>query len=93
MTQSGDPLENAVAERINGIIKGEYMNLYQVTSLIQGQQCLEESVALYNNERPHMSIGMLTPENVHSNNIKTEKLWKTKRQQNVISAPHPTSPI
>ncbi len=93
MTQSGDPLENAVAERINGIIKGEYMDLCQVTNLIQGQQCLEESVALYNNERPHMSIGMLTPENVHSNNIKTEKLWKTKRQRKVISAPRPASPI
>jgi putative transposase len=92
MTQSGDPLENAVAERINGIIKGEYMDLRQITSLDKGQQCLEETVYLYNNERPHMSIGMLTPEKVHSNNIKTEKLWKSKWQRKVIPTPHSASP-
>ncbi len=33
-------------------------------------------VKLYNNQRPHMSIGNLTPNQVYQNNIKTEKLWK-----------------
>jgi len=92
MTQSGDPLENAVAERINGIIKGEYMNLYQITNLAQGKQWLHQAVKLYNDERPHMSIGMLTPEKVHNNNIKTERLWKSKKYGKVIPAPHSACP-
>jgi len=90
MTQSGDPLENAIAERINGIIKGEYMDLYKVTNLENGKQCLQQAVNLYNNERPHLSMGMLTPENVHVNNLKTENLWKKARK--VISIPHSASP-
>jgi putative transposase len=89
MTQSGDPLENALAERMNGIIKGEYMDLYQITNLTQGKQCLIQAVNLYNRERPHMSIGMLTPESVHLNNLQTENLWK--KQRKVISTPHPAS--
>lgn len=90
MTQSGDPLENAIAERINGILKNEYMNLYKVTNLAQAKQCLDRAVNLYNNERPHFSIGLLTPENVHANDLKVENLWKKPRK--VISTPHPASP-
>jgi transposase InsO family protein len=86
MTESGDPLENAVAERINGIIKGEYMDLYKIISLSQGKQCLQDAVYLYNDERPHMSIGMLTPQNVHENNLEVENLWKKPRK--VIPALH-----
>jgi putative transposase len=80
MTESGDPLENAVAERINGIIKGEYMDLYKITNLSHAKQSLHDAVDLYNKERPHMSIGMLTPQNVHENNLKVENLWKRPRK-------------
>ena len=76
MTENGDPLENAIAERVNGIIKEEYLNDYQVDNLEEAKKLLEAVIKLYNNERPHMSIGNLTPNQVHQNNIKTEKLWK-----------------
>ena len=76
MTENGDPLENAIAERVNGIIKEEYLNDYQVDNLEEAKELLEAVIKLYNNERPHMSIGNLTPNHVHQNNIKTEKLWK-----------------
>ena len=76
MTENGDPLENAIAERVNGIIKEEYLNDYQVDNLEEAKELLEAVIKLYNNERPHMSIGNLTPNQVHQNNIKTEKLWK-----------------
>ena len=76
MTENGDPLENAIAERVNGIIKEEYLNDYQVDNLEEAKELLEAVIKLYNNERPHMSIGNLTPHQVHQNNIKTEKLWK-----------------
>lgn len=76
MTENGDPLENAIAERVNGIIKEEYLNDYQVNNIVEARELLETVIELYNNERPHMSIGNLTPNQVHQNNIKTEKLWK-----------------
>jgi len=77
MTESGDPLENAVAERINGIIKDEYLECYQVNDINEARELLEQVVNLYNNERPHMSIGNMTPNKLHKDNQKTEKLWKT----------------
>jgi transposase InsO family protein len=76
MTENGDPLENAIAERVNGIIKEEYLNDYQVDNTEDAKELLDAVIQLYNNERPHMSIGNLTPNQVHQNNIKTEKLWK-----------------
>ncbi|OMQ10308.1 transposase [[Flexibacter] sp. ATCC 35103] len=76
MTENGDPLENAIAERVNGIIKEEYLDDYQVDNAQEAKELLDAVIKLYNNERPHMSIGNLTPNYVHQNNIKTEKLWK-----------------
>ena len=76
MTQSGDPLENAVAERINGILKDEYLLDASVKNFKEATQILKKSVDLYNDERPHMSIGNLTPNKVHQDEIKTERLWK-----------------
>lgn len=78
MTENGDPLENAVAERINGILKGEYLNHYKPKNLMQAKECLKTAVELYNNQRPHMSIGLLTPNTVHQLNIKTESIWKNR---------------
>lgn len=84
MTENGDPLENAIAERINGIIKEEYLNDYTVDTIEQARELLSAVVKLYNNERPHQSIGFLTPNQVHEKNIKTEKLWKNYYQKNTI---------
>lgn len=76
MTENGDPMENAIAERVNGIIKEEYLNDYNIDNIKEAKELLNVVVRLYNEERPHMSIGYLTPNQVHQNNIKTEKLWK-----------------
>ncbi|GAA4273186.1 integrase core domain-containing protein [Aquimarina gracilis] len=54
----------------------EYLTDYQVENIHEANQLLKVVVNLYNNERPHMSIGNLTPNQVHQNNLKTEKLWK-----------------
>jgi transposase InsO family protein len=82
MTENGDPLENAVAERINGILKGEYLKHYQIINMDQAKEQLSVAVKLYNEQRPHFSIGLLTPEIVHSKNIKTERLWKNYYNKN-----------
>ena len=81
MTQSGDPMENAMAERVNGIIKDEYLLNYKCDTLEDCAKQLKRAVWLYNNERPHSSIGNFTPEYVNNqyneipkDNIK--RLWK-----------------
>lgn len=56
MTESGDPLENPVAERVNGIIKEEYLEPQGLKSIKEAITCLHKAIALYNTERPHMSI-------------------------------------
>jgi len=85
MTESGDPLENAVAERINGIIKEEYLQDYMVRNIKEAKQVLKFVVGLYNEERPHNSISNLVPNQVHENkNIKTERLWKNYYKKNPI---------
>jgi putative transposase len=76
MTENGDPLENAIAERLNGILKGEYLEDLPVKDIEEAKVALNKGVRLYNQERPHLSIGMLTPETVHTQNVKTKKLWK-----------------
>ena len=78
MTENGDPLENAIAERVNGIIKEEYLEAYSVNNIEEARELLNSVVQRYNDDRPHMSIGNLTPNQVHSAKgvVKTEKLWK-----------------
>jgi len=76
MTENGDPLENAIAERVNGIIKEEYLNHYNITNKKEIEQKLQQAVSLYNNDRPHLSCNMLTPNQVHHNNLPPQKLWK-----------------
>ena len=82
MSNDGDPLENALAERVNGIIKNEYLNHWQINTLAEAKSALEKAVNFYNEERPHLSIGMLTPGFVHSNANKTQRLWKNYYSKN-----------
>jgi putative transposase len=80
MTETGSPYDNPKAERINGIIIGEYLEGYQMTSYAEARAELKRVVELYNTDRPHMSIGYLVPEKVHQTNIQTENLWRNKRK-------------
>ena len=65
MTQSGDPLENPLAERINGIIKLEYLDHYKVKNLSEAKKLLSKVIDRYNQERPHMSCLNKVPDEVH----------------------------
>ncbi len=77
MTENGDPLENAIAERVNGILKEEYLNHYQKDNLIEAKKQLQIAINLYNDARPHMSIGNRTPTTVHENKkLDHKRLWK-----------------
>ena len=62
MSAPGCPCENAVAERINGILKSEFYLDRIFASIDQARDAALEAVAIYNCQRPHLSLGMLTPE-------------------------------
>jgi putative transposase len=86
MTENGDPLENPIAERINGIIKNEYLKHYSITDQTNAMQILERVVARYNQQRPHQSINMLTPEHVHHYKLLVNRKWsKQKQLSNIVN--------
>lgn len=64
MTDGYDCYQNALAERINGILKQEFL-LYRCKSFAELKRLVEESIDAYNRLRPHLSLGMKTPEEVH----------------------------
>ena len=77
MTERGDPYENALAERMNGIIKGEF-NLYSSpVSFEQTYQKIDISIKAYNELRPHGSCDYLTPCQAHHQGNVLKKRWKT----------------
>jgi len=78
MTENSDPRENPVAERINGILKEEYMDHYRINNIEQAKDCLEFAVNLYNRERPHLSLGMLKPSDVHQHKLPFTPAWKKR---------------
>lgn len=85
MTENGDPLENAIAERINGILKQEYLSDRQINGIKHAREVLRESIELYNTERPHMSIGNYTPSDVHMLNLQTDRLWKSYYKKPLVN--------
>jgi putative transposase len=64
MTDGYDCYQNALAERVNGILKGEFL-LTRPADLSQARRMVAESIQIYNNERPHLSLKMQTPDAVH----------------------------
>lgn len=61
MTKGGSPEENAVAERINGILKTEYLISDKKQTKQECREIVRESIEIYNRERPHMSLDYKTP--------------------------------
>ena len=79
MTQSGSPYDNAIAERINGILKTELGLNKTFKNYREAISPLAQSIHAYNNLRPHMSCDYLTPAQAHKKNGKLVKRWKTKK--------------
>ena len=78
MTESYDPYANAVAERINATIKHEFMLEELHCDLRTQQRVVAQSVAIYNELRPHLSCGMLTPNEMHRQSEKEIITYRTK---------------
>ena len=64
-TNLQDIYHNAVAERVNGILKIEFLLNHTFESIQQATTNAKQSVAIYNNERPHLSLGYQTPQHVY----------------------------
>lgn len=79
MTENGDPLENAIAERINKTIKEEFTDekTLRFNSLEQAKKELPKFIQFYNNERPHRSIDMHTPSKAFNMTGELKRRWKT----------------
>lgn len=69
MTDGYDCYQNALAERINGILKKEFL-LYTCNNFDQLEKLVGESIKIYNEKRPHLSLEMKTPNFVHKNSCK-----------------------
>lgn len=81
MTENGDPYENAIAERVNGILKDEFGLGEKIESTIQAAKQVIQSVEIYNELRPHLSCNMLTPNQMHKQSSITIKRWNKKSQE------------
>ncbi|MFD1470414.1 IS3 family transposase [Hymenobacter caeli] len=87
MTENSDPLENPVAERINGILKQEYLSHQPVRSVEEAQQHLERAVFLYNYKRPHLSCNYQSPDEAHRSWGPLERRWKNYYKPPVANEP------
>ncbi len=87
MTQSGDPLENAIAERVNGILKDELLEKIYI-NYQEAKQAIAAAISIYNYQRPHSSIDMLTPIEAHLREGELKRRWKnyySKKKEVVMS--------
>ena len=83
MTESYDPYANAIAERVNGILKQEFLLDNYNAKLPVMKQLVKNSIKIYNEDRPHYSCHMNTPEQMHRQN---QIRIKTYKQTNRIRA-------
>jgi len=76
MTESGDPRDNAIAERVNGILKTELLKEV-FTDITAARAAVTQAINTYNYLRPHSSIDMLTPALAHSRTGIIRRRWKS----------------
>lgn len=84
MTESGDPKDNAQAERINSTMKNELLKGKVFGSIDEVRAAVSSAVDFYNNRRPHMSIDMLTPAEASRMTGPIAKRWTSYREQAIL---------
>ena len=81
MTESGDPKDNAQAERVNNTVKNELLKDMHFASIGEVVSAVARAVDFYNNERPHMSIDMMTPSMAARCDGEIPKRWISYRER------------
>ena len=80
MTESGNPKDNAMAERINNTVKNELLHGRTFTSLEQVTAAVESAILFYNSERPHSSLDWHTPDQAHQMSGDMKRHWHSWRE-------------
>ena len=86
MTQAYDPYENAVAERVNGILKDEFDLADGFINHLHAVKEIKRSIETYNSKRPHISCNMLTPDRAHNSGTYILRKWKRKFKQKMVDS-------
>lgn len=81
MTETGDPKDNASAERINGTIKNELLYGIRFTDINHAREVMEKKIAFYNKRCPHMSLGMMKPVECRNMTGAMDTKWDRKREK------------
>ncbi len=78
MTEKSDPLENAIAERVNKTIKEEFTDQKEIsfTTIAAAKKSIKQFIDFYNNQRPHRSIDWLTPNAAYRREGELKRHWK-----------------
>ena len=82
MTEKYDPYENAIAERINGVLKQEFDVARKIKDFNIKEKLIQDAIKIYNTVRPHLSNHMLTPVQMHNQNKLKRKQYKSKKLNN-----------
>lgn len=94
MTEDYKPTDNAVAERVNGILKSEVIyREARFKNFDEAYKRIEEFISFYNSRRLHMSIGMKTPEQVHLEKGPQKRLWKKKIYKKAVDLKEKDIPL
>ena len=92
MTEQNHSAENALAERVNGILKQEYWLDRNFADAFEARQATAQGVGLYNTRRPHTALGFRTPERVHHHEAKISQAFSSPRAPfrfaTLTSTPH-----
>jgi putative transposase len=83
MTENGDPYENAIAERVNGILKEEFLLNKTFSCFDQAAEDVKNAIDKYNHLRPHASCDNLTPVAAHECSGRLRKHWKGRNKSPV----------
>lgn len=82
MTENGDPYENAIAERVNGILKTEFELGKPFKDFNEAMHTIDEAIRKYNELRPHLSCNYLTPAVAHQREGALSQSWVKKKIKN-----------
>lgn len=88
MTTKYDPYENAIAERVNGILKDEFYISDDRLSKQEAIEVVKRSIQVYNEKRPHMSCHYLTPNQAHQYGQYDLRKWSKKNYNNSMNFNH-----
>lgn len=83
MTESGDPKDNAVAERVNNTLKNELFKGMTFYTIEQVRKAMKTAVDFYNHRRPHMSLDMMTPAEAAKKTGEITKKWTSHRENHI----------